>query len=155
MRSKILVLTVTAALSASLPATALAAHSHPVTHAAHAATSRASQSTWHLVITPTAQRIVGTTYLEADKVSRHGMPFGLDVLTCPGAAQAGVAVAHCTLDLGTRGGTIHGPLRLTNTTGAVTGHVTGGTGRFAGATGTITGQGQKSGAALTIVLTSS
>ena len=156
MRSKTLILTVAAALSASLPAAALAAHSHPATQAAtHAATSRASQSTWHLVIKPTGQRIVGKTYLEADKVSRHGNPFGLDLLTCPGAAQAGVAVAHCTLDLGTRGGTVRGPLRLDNTTGAVTGHVTGGTGRFAGATGTITGQGQKSGARLTIVLTSS
>jgi hypothetical protein len=152
MRSKIVVLTVAAALSASLPAAALAAHSHPATHSAM---SRASQTTWHLVIRPTGQRIVGKTYLETDKVSRHGNPFGLDVLTCPGAAQAGVAIAHCTLDLGTRGGSVRGPLRLDNATGAVTGHVTGGTGRFAGVTGTVTGQGQKSGARLTIVLTSS
>ena len=151
MRSKILVLTMAAALSASLPAAALAARPHP---AAHAATSRASQTTWHLVIKPTSQRIVGKTYLETDKVSRHGSPFGLDVLTCPGAAQAGVAVAHCTLDLGTRGGTVRGPLSLNNTTSVVTGHVAGGTGRFAGATGTVAGQGQKSGAHLTIVLTS-
>jgi hypothetical protein len=152
MRSEILVLTLAAALSASLPAAALADHSHP---AIHAGTLRASQTTWRLVIKPTGQRIIGKTYLEADQVSRHGKPFGLDVLTCPGAAQVGVAVAHCTLDLGTRGGTVRGPLRLNNTTGAVTGRVTGGTGRFAGVTGTIAGQGQKSGARLTIALKSS
>ncbi|MFZ2012731.1 MAG: hypothetical protein WAV00_02820 [Nocardioides sp.] len=146
MRSKILIPAV-ATLSAVLPAGAVAAHAH----AGHPE-ARAGQTTWHLVVKSTGQRIVGKTYLESEKVSRHATGFGLALLTCPGAAQAGVKVARCALDLGTRGGTVRGALRLDNTTGAVSGTVTGGTGRFAGVSGTITGQGQKSGARLVITL---
>lgn len=146
MRTKILIPAV-ATLCAALPAgieASQARSGHPE--------ARAAQTTWHLAVTPTGQRIVGRTYLETDKVSRHATRFGLALLTCPGAARAGVKVARCTVDLGTRGGTVRGALRLDNTTGSVSGAVTSGTGRFAGVTGTITGQGRQSGARLTITL---
>lgn len=85
-------------------------------------------------------------------MSRDGQPFGLDVLTCPGAAQAGVTIAHCTIDLGLESGTLHASITQDTTTGKVTGTITGGTGRYQRAAGRVSGQGTDNGASLNLTL---
>ena len=60
--------------------------------------SRPVTRTLDLVVAATGQQVVGSTYLETDSVTAHGEPFGLAVLTCPGAARAAARV----LDLPTR-----------------------------------------------------
>lgn len=115
--------------------------------------SHPAPRTIDLVVAATGQQVVGSTYLETDSVTAHGQPFGLDVLTCPGAARPGVHVAHCTIDFGFDGGTLAARIANNNTSGRITGVVTGGTGRYAHTTGHLTGQGTDSGATLTLTLT--
>jgi hypothetical protein len=112
----------------------------------------ARHETLSVTVAPTGQQVIGTTYLETDAVSRDGQPFGLDVLTCPGAGQAGVAVARCTVDFGLESGTLQASITQNNTTGKVNGPIDGGTGRYQGATGRVSGQGTDNGASLTITL---
>ncbi len=116
-----------ARLAAAATVTVLAAGAAPHPPAHH--------QTLTLTVVPTGQQVVGTSYLETDTVSRDGQPFGLDVLTCPGAAQAGVTIAHCTIDFGLESGTLHASITQDNTSGKVTGTITGGTGRYQRATG--------------------
>lgn len=67
--------------------------------------------------------------------NRAGTPIGFDMLYLADTS-AGRAAAHLTVD--TPGGFLYGTFTLNLKTGAVTnGTVTGGTGGFAGATGTI------------------
>ena len=120
--------------------------------AAHAATAGAQPFTWRLAITASAQQVHGTTYIESDTVNRNGQPFGFAMLTCPGAAQQGVSVARCTFDLAVSGGTITAALQVNNTTGAITGRVTGGSSRYAGVDGRVSGHNKGDGAALTLTV---
>ncbi len=129
-------------------ATALAATVLVSTPASHSSTR-----TLNIVIATTGQQVVGSTYLETDSVTVAGQPFGLDVLTCPGAARPDVQVAHCAVDFGFDGGTLSARIENNNTSGRVTGVITGGTGRYVHATGHITGQGTDTGASLTLTLT--
>lgn len=71
---------------------------------------------------------------EQDKDMRHGKVIGFDVIN--GRLNPTTHMAHGWVSLSTRGGMLRGTLRFSN--GPITrGRVTGGTGRFAGATGTI------------------
>jgi hypothetical protein len=132
-----------ARLAAAATVTVLAAGAapHPLAH----------QETLALTVAPTDQQ-AGTTYLETDTASRDGQPIGLDVLTCPGAAQAGVTIAHCTIDFGLESGTLHASITQDTTTGMFTGAITGGTGRYQRATGRVYGQGTDTGASLNLTL---
>lgn len=110
--------------------------------AAQASPSKAAQQhTWNLTLDTTVQQIVGTTYLESDTVSRDGQVAGLAVPTCPGAAQADVAVARCVVEFGLAGGTLGAVIAIDNGTGAVTGRLAGGTGRYRTACGRVSGEG--------------
>lgn len=133
-----------ARLAAAATVTVLAAGvaAHPSVH--HESLS--------LTVVPTGQLVVGTTYLETDTVSRDGRPYGLDVLTCPGAAQAGVTIAHCTIDFGLESGTMQAGITQDNTTGKVTGTINAGTGRYQRASGRVAGQGNDNGAYLVLTL---
>ncbi len=110
---------------------------------------------WTFALATTGQQIVGTTYIETDTLTRAGQPAGLALLTCPGAAQGGVAVAHCDVALGLAGGTIEAVVTIDNATGAVRGHITTGTRRYEGAAGTVTGGPTTTGSNLTIKFTTS
>lgn len=75
-----------------------------------------------------------TSFGEDDKNMRHGKVVGFDVIH--GRVDPTTHTAHGQVALSARGGMMFGTLRFSN--GPVTrGRVTGGTGRFAGATGTI------------------
>jgi hypothetical protein len=75
-----------------------------------------------------------TSFGEQDKDKRHGKVIGFDVVN--GRLDTTTHTAHGWVSLSTRGGMLRGTLRFSN--GPITrGRVTGGTGRFAGATGTI------------------
>jgi len=115
--------------------------------------SHPATRTLNLVIAETGQQVVGSTYLETDSVTEQDRPVGLDVLTCPGAARPDVQVAGCAVDFGFDGGTLSAHIENNNTSGRVTGVITGGTGLYAHATGHVSGQGTDTGASLTLTLT--
>lgn len=77
-----------------------------------------------------------TAYALTDNDVRNGKTIGRDVLYCtnaPGASNCHVAFAQ-------NGGLLYARFTLTDKTGALKGVVTGGTGSFAKAKGTLTGQ---------------
>jgi hypothetical protein len=75
-----------------------------------------------------------SSFGEQDRDMRHGKIIGFDVIN--GRLNTTTHRAHGWVSLSTRGGMLRGTLRFSN--GPITrGRVTGGTGRFAGATGTI------------------
>jgi hypothetical protein len=89
---------------------------------------------------------------QAEKdVNRAGKIIGFDVIYLAFNPKTHTPSGGVTLD--TNGGFLYGTLKFTN--GPVThGRVTGGTGRFKGATGTITGQGlNKSGTRTAVTIT--
>jgi hypothetical protein len=78
-----------------------------------------------------------TSYVLTDKDVESGKKIGRDVLYC---TDTGTGTSHCHVAFAQKGGLLYAKFALPDTTGVLTGKVTGGTGRFAHAKGTLAGQ---------------
>lgn len=78
-----------------------------------------------------------TSYVLTDNDVAKGKKIGHDVLYC---TDTGTGTAHCHVAFAQKGGLLYAKFALTDTTGVLKGTVTGGTGRFADARGTLAGQ---------------
>jgi hypothetical protein len=78
-----------------------------------------------------------TSFVLTDNDAADGKTIGRDVLYCTGA---GTGASHCRVAFAQKGGLLYAKFALSDTTGALKGTVTGGTGRFAHAKGTLAGQ---------------
>ena len=79
----------------------------------------------------------GTSYALTDNDVASGKTIGRDVLYC---TDAGRGTSHCHVAFTQKGGLLYAKFALADTTGVLKGTVTGGTGRFAHAKGTLAGQ---------------
>jgi hypothetical protein len=84
-----------------------------------------------------ALRSSTTSYVLTDNDVAGGKTIGRDVLYC---TDTGTGASHCRVAFAQNGGLLYAQFGLSNTTGALKGTVTGGTGNFARAKGTLTGQ---------------
>ena len=78
-----------------------------------------------------------TAYALTDNDVRNGKTIGRDVLIC---THTGTGASHCHVAFAQNGGLLYARFSLADKTGALKGVVTGGTGSFANANGTLTGQ---------------
>ena len=78
-----------------------------------------------------------TSFASTDKDVRGGKTIGRDVLSCTDAGQGS---SHCYVAFAQKGGLLYVKFALSDKTGALKGTVTGGTGSFAHANGTLAGQ---------------
>jgi hypothetical protein len=83
------------------------------------------------------KQLPGNHFVDTDKDVAHGKYAGNDILT--GHSNNKTATASGDVVFAREGGVIYGQVHLDFKTGAITGTVTGGAGKFAGAAGTITG----------------
>jgi hypothetical protein len=81
-----------------------------------------------------------THSVSADKDKHNGEVIGFDTLSCV-AATTGQS-AKCNVAASFKRGIIYGTFTIQFSDGSLSGHVTGGTRHFQGATGTITGSAQ-------------
>lgn len=82
-----------------------------------------------------ADHIVNDTDIAASKEVQQGSVTGYDLTRCHVDVQT--HVAHCDVAIARAAGMLYGRAHVNVVTGKGSGTVTGGTGRFAGATGTI------------------
>jgi hypothetical protein len=82
-------------------------------------------------------RLSKTSFVLTDNDVASGKTIGHDVLYC---TDAGTGATHCRVAIAQKGGLLYAQFALSETTGALKGTVTGGTGSFAHADGTLTGQ---------------
>ena len=78
-----------------------------------------------------------TAFALTDNDVRNGKTIGRDVLIC---THTGTGASHCHVAFAQNGGLLYARFSLADKTGALKGVVTGGTGSFANANGTLTGQ---------------
>jgi hypothetical protein len=78
-----------------------------------------------------------TSFVLTDNDVAGGKTIGHDVLYCTGA---GTGASHCRVAFAQKGGLLYAQFALSDKTGDLKGTVTGGTGSFAHAHGTLTGQ---------------
>ena len=78
-----------------------------------------------------------TSYVLTDNDVAGGKTIGHDVLYC---TDTGTGASHCSVAFAQKGGLLYAQFALSDATGALKGTVTGGTGSFAHAKGTLTGQ---------------
>jgi hypothetical protein len=78
-----------------------------------------------------------TSYALTDDDVTHGKKIGRDVLFC---TDTGKGTSHCHVAIAQKGGLLYAKFALADTTGALKGAVTGGTGTFAHANGTLAGR---------------
>jgi hypothetical protein len=83
-----------------------------------------------------ADRIVNDTDIAASKDLQHGTVAGYDLTRCK--VNVTTHLAHCDVAIARAAGMLFGRAHVNVETGKGAGTVTGGTARFAGATGTIT-----------------
>jgi hypothetical protein len=76
-------------------------------------------------------------YVLTDSDVRSGKTIGRDVLSC---TDTGTGTSHCHVAFAQKGGFLYAKFALTDKTGALKGTITGGTGSFAHARGTLAGQ---------------
>jgi hypothetical protein len=81
-------------------------------------------------------KVINDVDLATDRNLQHGTLVGYDVTSC--RIDLDTHVAHCAVALTRRAGLMYARAHINVDTGRGAGIVTGGTGRFAGATGTIT-----------------
>jgi ribosomal protein L18 len=105
---------------------------------AELAQASASAHTLRFTSVETAQKVLSKGHFVAtDKDVESGKTVGFDVAN--GLASSKSASLIIDVAVSTHGGLIYGHCRQSLKTGALTGTVTGGTGKFRGAAGTITG----------------
>jgi hypothetical protein len=85
-------------------------------------------------------------FYEADVDAASGSTIAQDVLSCVGTATA----IKCNVALANNQGLLYGSFKINTKNGAIAGAVTGGTGGFAGATGTIKGAAVSAGEGVTV-----
>jgi hypothetical protein len=78
-----------------------------------------------------------TSYVLTDNDVKGDKKIGRDVLDC---TDTGTGTSHCHLAFAQHGALLYAKFALDDTTGALKGAVTGGTGTFAHASGTLAGQ---------------
>jgi hypothetical protein len=78
-----------------------------------------------------------TTFVSTDTDVDSGKTIGHDVLYC---TDAGASTTHCHLAFAQKGGILYAQFALSDTTGGLKGTISGGTGTFEKAKGTVTGQ---------------
>ena len=81
------------------------------------------------------------TFSGADKDVRKGKKIGTDVTQC--RANKSFTKVRCEVALALRGGILYGTFRISQSDAISHGKVTGGVGRYTGATGTISGHSGK------------
>jgi hypothetical protein len=129
MNSKTAKLTVLAGAAALTTAAAGLALDGPAS--AHAVTHTMTFTNHQI-----ADKIVDGVDVATDKNVQHGTLVGYDVTSC--RINVSTHIARCTVALARGAGLMYARAHLNVVTGHGSGLVTGGTGRFAGATGTIT-----------------
>ena len=104
-----------------------------------------------VTMTPQA-KFSSTSFGQAEKdLNSAGKVIGYDVINVEFNPTTNTATG--AVSLSTNGGMLYGALKLTQTGTAVHGTVTGGTGAFKGATGTITGTQNKAGTRTAVTVT--
>lgn len=99
-----------------------------------------------------AQKLSKTEFAQSEKDVRHGKIIGYDTFYAKFNPKTNKGHGGVTLD--TSGGFLYGTLNLNTKGKTIHGKVTGGTGKFAGTTGTITGtQLNKHGTRTAVVVT--
>jgi hypothetical protein len=78
-----------------------------------------------------------TSFVSTDNDVHSGKTIGRDVLSC---TDSGTGASHCHVAFAQKGGFLYAKFALTDTTGVLKGTVTGGTGSYAHAKGTLAGQ---------------
>lgn len=126
MNSKIAIVAGAAALGIAAIGLGLdgAASAHAVTH------------TMTFTNRQIADKVINDVDVASDKNLKHGTVVGYDVTSC--RIDLDTHVAHCAVALSRPVGLMYARAHINVDTGRGGGAVTGGTGRFAGATGTIT-----------------
>ena len=81
-------------------------------------------------------RTTKTSFVATDNDVARGKAIGRDVLYCTGAAAG---ASHCRVAFAQKGGLLYAKFTISQS-GALNGTITGGTGTFAHANGTLTGQ---------------
>ncbi|HTW19946.1 MAG TPA: hypothetical protein VME70_07025 [Mycobacteriales bacterium] len=106
-----------------------------------AGTALAAGSSHTLRLTTTRLQFVNTsstTFVQADTVDRKGKKAGYETITCDDSGHQ----ISCSMTLSLQGGVLYGHLAIPITSEATTkvsGAITGGLGRYAGAKGTVKG----------------
>jgi hypothetical protein len=104
---------------------------------AFAASSASTHTLTFTAIQTTSHNIGKTGFINAEKDVSHGKYLGNDIVTGTFNAAQGVAKAHVALAI--KGGFIYGSFTIDQQGTLSHGKVTGGTGKYAGVTGTING----------------
>lgn len=128
-RTRIATLATTAAVGTVLVVGAAAAASAQQQTTAHTLTFRSHQIS--------SARAGSNGELEADRDLRNGRTIGYDAVSCH--FDFATSVAHCRVALGLVNGTMTGRFTVGGNNGTVRGTIVGGTGAYAGVTGTISG----------------
>lgn len=118
-------------------AVVLVASSLGATVAATAAPSAARTHTLSFATHTIASKTSGSRLIEADRLVRSGSTIGYSANTC--LFDFAAHTAHCTVTLARPQGQLRAKATINADTGTVSGRVTGGTGMYQGATGTVTG----------------
>jgi hypothetical protein len=81
-----------------------------------------------------------SSFVSTDNDVTSGKTIGRDVLSCTNSGSETSGSSHCRVAFAQKGGILYAKFTLEDTTGGLKGTVTGGTGSFAHAKGTLAGQ---------------
>lgn len=112
-----------------------------ITGTSHAAPHRAASTSHQLSFvsrTVASHRIGRNALIETDKAVRNGSVIGYTANSC--TFDFAAATAHCLVTLARADGQLRTRVTVDNETGVVRGAVTGGSGAYSGATGTVAGR---------------